>query len=138
MKKDGFTLIEILVVVILLGILITFTSVSVIKIRKNTLNDLYKNKIKYIETSASEWGSDNLNLLNNNSCHYINVGFLITNGYAVGDNDNKTELLNPLDNNSLNEKCICLKYTNIYDGEDISTVNYQVVAQYSDSTCSEE
>lgn len=139
MSKKGFTLTEMLAVIVLLGILMTFTVVSVAKIRENSINNLYNDKIIYVETASKEWGNDNLNGLSE-GCTYVSVNALITWGYISGDNDDKSALLDPRNNGlNLNNNCVCVKYTNIYkDNENISTNRYEVTSEYTGSTCGGE
>ena len=41
---------------------------------------------------------------------FIKVGTLIEENYLVGDNDKKTNLINPVNKSSLNEVLVCVKY----------------------------
>lgn len=138
MNKLGFTLVEMLAVIILLGILITFTVVSIVEIRKDSIENLYNNKITYIETGAKEWGNDNLNLLSSN-CTYVEVSDLITVGYIAGDSENKLNLIDPrTEGATLNNECVCVKYVNVYENEDVTVPRFQVTAEYSGTTCEGE
>ncbi len=140
--KKGFTLIELVAVIALLGIIITLTSISVIKFKKNSEKKLCQEKEKYIITSAIKYGEEHLNSLNNsNDSHYkkcpfdnkygynITVGELIQLGYIVGDN-NKTpsRLLIPGKpdgyDTSFNNKNVCIRYENIYNEIDPENGSY--------------
>jgi len=63
MKKRGFTLIELIAVIILLGIL----GLIVVPIVTNVINDdkesLYQAQVKKIEAEAEKWGYENLDML---------------------------------------------------------------------------
>lgn len=63
MKDKGFTLVELLAVVIILALLALLTSTSVTKIVKNSKKELSDTQIKLIESAAKTWGADNLNIL---------------------------------------------------------------------------
>ena len=149
--KKGFSLIEILAVIVLLGIIITLASISVTAFRKNSEESLKNQKIKYIETGALRWGEDNLNSLNDGVV--IQVNDLITSGYITGDNEEKDELLMPGEADTFNSKYVCVKYENVYGsniGEESymdaygsvyyysekynGITNYQVTAKYMGTT----
>ncbi len=137
--KKGFTLIEILITITLIGALLALTVISIMKIRANMLEKLYENKIVYIEEGAKEWGNDNLNLLNENTCKCIRVSFLIEEGYITGDKNNRNSLENPLDNTQLDNNYICVKYiSEIISYESSGVFNAGVNTAYKGSTCSEE
>lgn len=147
--KKGFSLIELLAVIILLGIIITLASLAVTTYKKNSEDSLKEQKIKYIETGALRWGEDHLNNLSS-SCSYVNVGTLINDAYITGDNENKDKLLIPgtaESEGTFNTKCVCVKYENTFAGKNLSgekdqygsgykgTTNYQVTASYGQGAC---
>ena len=140
--KKGFSLIELIAVIALLGILITIASISVTSLKKNSEEKLLNEKIKYIETGALKWGEDNLNVLSS-SCNYVNVYTFIAGGYITGDEDDNSKLKIPGTNEYFNEKCVCVKYENIYSNKDLSdyassyhgNTNYQVTATYGEGKC---
>lgn len=59
MKKKGFTLTEVLVVIIIIGVLLTIAIPSVIIIRRNINRRLFETKKDTIITAASIYGKDN-------------------------------------------------------------------------------
>ena len=144
--KKGFSLIELLAVIILLGVIITLASIAVTTFRKNSEDSLKEQKIKYIETGALRWGEDHLNSLNS-SCNYVHVSELISGGYITGDDEAKENLLIPGTSGSYNSKCVCIKYENTFAGKTLSDVtdqngssykggtNYQVTASYGEGAC---
>ncbi len=118
MKKDGFTLVELLIVVAILAILVIIIMPNITNIRDDVLEKDYKTKVSNIETAAKDWAYDNLNLLpttldSSNKytiCTYITVNELIVKGYIVGDKNNKTILENPITNESMNSLKVCVRY----------------------------
>lgn len=139
MDKKGFTLAEILIVIILLGILITFTVTSIIKVRERSIQSLYNNKITYIESGAKEWGNDNLNKMtsednegNKYSCQLVED--LIDEGYLTGDNSDKSLLLNPKDNSNFNSSEVCIKYVHT---ESNGIHSYKIAAEYNGNCCNQ-
>ena len=59
MKKNGFTLIELIVVIMLIGLLMVITVPNIIKVSKNTKEAAYKTKIDIIESAARDFGESN-------------------------------------------------------------------------------
>lgn len=106
--KNGFTLIELLAVVVILGILLIFVGPNIINFSNKSKQNLYEQKVKKIKSAAKEWGYDNIDKLPKN----LTVGRLITEGYMRGDDDEKTNLLNPTNNESMNDCIINVTYPN--------------------------
>lgn len=94
MKKRGFTLVELLGVIIILAI-ITLLAVSGFGIlSKNIKEQSYENVVSYIETKASEYANDTGNLL-------TNVDNLVKLGYIEAD-DEEGNVKSPIDGTILN------------------------------------
>lgn len=138
--KKGFTLIELIAVIALLGILVTLTSISVVRLKKSTEEKLLNQKIEYVKTGAIKWGEDHLNLLSPDTCTYIDISSLINNNYINGDSDDNSKLLIP-GTNEFFQGNVCVRYKDIHS--DISNMsgyasnygyndyaNYQVTAEY--------
>lgn len=87
MKKNGYTITEMLVVIIVLGIftigLIGFTSYAY----KDKSSDYYEEKVLLIEKQAAIYGAT-LNNLKEEGNLIITVKDLVDNGYYVADKDN--------------------------------------------------
>ena len=134
--KRGFTLIELLITIVLIGGLLALTAISIIKIKDDISDNLYDEKIEYIVAGAKEWGNDNLNSLNASSCTCVSVDSLISSGYLVGDDASRSNLDNPLETESLNNKYVCLKYVPSSVLVSTSTVyDFGVTAEYKGETC---
>lgn len=58
MKKNGFTLVELLAVIALLGMLIAIAIPAYSKLSTKTKNNLYKEKVESIETAAVLYAKD--------------------------------------------------------------------------------
>ena len=98
MNKKGFTLVELLAVIIILSLLAVLASTSVTKVIKNSKSDLYDAQLNLIKSAAEAWGSDNINKLPNaGECKYITLSTL--KGYGLIDN----EIKNPKTNKKFNE-----------------------------------
>lgn len=136
--KRGFTLIEMLITIVLIGVVLTLTTVSIVKIRNDMTNRLYDNKVGYIEAGAIDWGKDNLNSLNSTNCKCVSVDELISLGYITGDENKQSTLSNPLLGGNLNNKYVCVKYVETSATYNSSNVfNSDVTAEYKETTCLE-
>ena len=144
--KKGFSLVELIAVIALLGVIITLAAISVTAFKRNSEEGLKTQKISYIETGALRWGEAHLNELNSTTCYYALVEDLISAGYITGDNDDKSKLLIPgivETTETFNTKCVCVKYEDTFAGKNISgyassyhgTTNYQVTAAYGEGAC---
>ena len=74
MNKKGFTLVEMLAVIVVLSLVIGFSVMSVTKIRNNEAQKLLENKICDLEGSAILYGQENPNDLAT-SCEYENTEY---------------------------------------------------------------
>ncbi len=108
-NKKGFTLVELLAVIVLLGVLVAIAVPSVLGISKKIKENMYEAKVKTIEVAAEAWADDN-----KNSCKTLkdhNIGFLISEGYLKAD-DKEGNIKNPVDNSEMKGKQIS-DYINI-------------------------
>ena len=60
MKKKGFTLVELLAVIAILGILALLVTPAVMAIRKSILTSTLKSKINTIDNAAADYGQDRI------------------------------------------------------------------------------
>lgn len=113
-KNKGFSLVELLAVIVILGIILSVSAVAVGKIRNAQEEENYKNALSTILTGAKSYVSDYPNVFNNMcdspqndiiGCYnknekkiYISVNKLIEEGYASIDKSNS--LFSSLINNS--------------------------------------
>lgn len=73
-NKNGFTLVELLAVIVILSLLALLTSTAVTKLVKDSKEDLYQTQIELIKASAEAWGADNIyKLPSEGKCAYITV-----------------------------------------------------------------
>ena len=93
-NKKGFTLVELLSVIVLLGIIVTIGIFSVSSIRKTILDRQYKNIKTEIELAAEKYYADTENT-------QVYVDTLIKEGYLKADNKSMI-ITDPRDKTSLN------------------------------------
>ncbi len=148
MQKNGFTFIEIIAVIVMLAILSLILIPSLIDVKNTILKSAYDNKIILINNAAKDYGNDFLNYVPsfsseeynftdttdttrcNEQCLCVSIDDLIKNGYIKGDSDDKTQIINPIDNESLNSLGVCIRYdTNILSTRKI--ISY--VTEYDDN-----
>ena len=89
MNKKGFTLVEILAVLVIIAVVSLIGTVSITGVRRKMDENLFKNKLGEIISAASKWGEDNKSELETEP--EKTVGFLITNGYLETE-----EAINPV------------------------------------------
>ena len=92
-RAKGFTITELLAVIVIMGILITIASASYNGISKNLKERTYNNKIDLIKSKAIEYATDY-----GVEATTISVAKLITEGYIEQENDTEAneKLNNPL------------------------------------------
>lgn len=121
MNKKGFTLVEILCVIVLLALITVMATAGIMSMSKNSKENLYCAKIEIIETMASEYAvkyekelNNSIDLYNGYKSLKIKVNDLVVNGKLEPDKDQN--VLSPLDNSVMNdvEIIIYLKNNNIY------------------------
>ena len=102
-KKNGFTLVELLAVIVILGVVMLIGTVSLTSIKRRMERNMFEEKLATIINSARTYGADYN--LNNNNGTYVTVGDLIDNNYLETDetcNDNKC-IAHYYDKASMNE-----------------------------------
>ena len=113
MNKKGFTLVEVLAVVVILSIILSMATFGVMNIRRNSLQKLVDTKISNLESSAIIYGQENQNELTETCnidevdydfCKLVNVKDLIENEYYTtneANSENKKDLINNVTNKSM-------------------------------------
>ena len=136
-NKNGYTLIELLASIAILAILVLFTAPALVKIKENALENSLRSKINLIENAAKEYGNNNLMSIPSNivvtgndvnkcingnysaavtevnckkDCLIVVVRTLIEQGYLIGDDENKTKIVNPITNKSMNNELVCVRF----------------------------
>lgn len=127
MNKKGFTLVEVLAVIVLLGLLVGIAVPNILRSQTKAKEKTLSTKVKNIERAAVLWGQDNkADVLDGNSCtgtfktssncekaKELFVKDLIPNYIKADDG---TNIKNPVSNKSMNDCKITVytKYGKIY------------------------
>ena len=109
MNRRGFTLVELLSVLVLIGLLLGLAIPGINKISSNMKKKSYSKKVSLVLSAAELWGQDNKTLLQDDicsinekkmSCKMVTISSLIENNYLDSDK-NSGEYINPVDNSDM-------------------------------------
>ena len=120
MNKKGFTLVELLSVIVLIGLLLGIGVPGVMRISKKMKERSFNTKKEQIEQAATLWGQDNRTRLSKSTCtvledsgekdypcYKISIKELIEEDYLDSENNNGTiEYKNPIDNKDIKGMCV--------------------------------
>lgn len=127
-SKKGFTLVEVLAVICILGALVAIAVPSVIFVSNKLKTKMYCTKLETIESSAKLYGQDNASQLvtpctvrgvQYQKCITKTIGSLIP-LYVESDKGNENIALDPRDKTSINEKNVYIYEKN--NGRIYSTI----------------
>ena len=124
MKKNGFTLVEMLAVLVILALLVALAIPSYLLILKDVKKDNYTSKIKEIETAANKIGENIKDEIKErgDACYRITVADLIEMGELISESQKDNVIYNPVDNTPLlGEVRIC------YDSNDFDIKSYYTI-----------
>ncbi|MBE6154543.1 MAG: prepilin-type N-terminal cleavage/methylation domain-containing protein [Firmicutes bacterium] len=117
MNKKGFTLTELLSVIVILALISLMASTGIIKLANNSKENMYCAKIKLIETEAEEYAIKYERELNESDKLYngyksltFKINDLVENGTIEADKDNN--IINPIDNSIMNDTEIIIYLKN--------------------------
>ena len=92
-KRKGFTLVELLAAIAILGVIIGISTAVFIKIKNDSLEKEYKNVVSYLENAASKYARET-------GYTTVSVEDLIKEGYVMPDDE--TDIYDPRTNESMN------------------------------------
>lgn len=122
MKKRGFTLTEILGVIVILGLIALIVFPNVSKSIRNSKKKLYDQQVELIENNARRWGVEHSNLLPSSGAYYLELSELVSGGYVT-----QKEIKDPRDETIMNG-CVIIGYDTEYS---------QYEYTYVETTCAE-
>lgn len=123
MNRNGFTLVELLGVLIIISLLIVLSIPAYASIYTNVRRENYNSKIKEITNAALKYGSNFKDEIKNSEgrCITTNVDFLIKKGELLSEEDIKNVIYNPTNGEELSGDIkIC------YSLQDFDLVAYYV------------
>lgn len=115
LKKNGFTLVELLAVIVILALLLTIAVPSVIQISNRIKKNMYCSKIEDLESAAKLYGNDYIDELDTGFKNIIVSDLVENNLFKKEDNkceynDSKPCVKNPRDGSSMdNDKIVITK-----------------------------
>ncbi len=122
MNKKGFTLVELLAVIVILALLALVANSSVTNVVRNSKSDLYNAQLELIESAAKTWGAENLDKLpEDGKCSYITLKNLKKYGLLEGD------VVNPKTNKNFSDN-MYIKITSKVNSEGFLKTDYEVDA----------
>lgn len=110
MKKKGFTLIELIAVIILLAVIALIVYPSVVGFAKNAKEKAYEQQIATFISSAKRYTTEYNEVLDSTPVK-ITIDELIKKGYIKKTKDGK--IYSPIDNTEMNG-CIVIDYSDEY------------------------
>ena len=118
--NNGFTLVELLAVIIILSLLALIASTAVTKLVADTKSDLSDTQMTLIKSAAESWGAENLTLLPSaGECKYLTLGEL----KEAGLMDSK--IIDPKTNEELSDD-FKVKITGTLNKHDKLIIDYEV------------
>lgn len=112
--KKGFTLIEVLAVLVILAVIGMITVPAVTRIITESKQKSYDSQVELIIENAKRWATDNNYLLpDDDSVYKLPVKRLIDEEYLTNIKDGK--LKNPLDSSKSMDGCVYINYNEEYN-----------------------
>ena len=117
MKKNGFTLVELLASITILAIIASIATYTIVKFSDSIKGKNKENIIKRIEVAASKYAYET-------GSTAVLVDDLIKSGYLTGDN-NSDDILDPVSNVRMNCYAVAMeKNNNYYTAKFVDSKNY--------------
>lgn len=103
MKQKGFTLIELIAVIVILALIALVVFPAINGVLKDSRENAYDSQISIIEKAAKEYYLENYKELpEENGCTYVSIETLISKGYISDEElDEKSQIIDPKTNEPL-------------------------------------
>lgn len=126
MKKNGFTLVEVLAVLIILALLIAISIPAYMFILRDVKRDNYRSKITEIETAANKYGEKIKDEIKSagNSCYHMSIADLIHMGELISESDKEDVMYNTTDNKPMLGDILICYSTSDFDIHSYYTVEF--------------
>ena len=130
MNRKGFTLVELLATITILGIIVTIGGVSISGIIKNTKKKEYEQLVSSIKNAAEVYYQEKTYSEGGSGYYRLTLGDLLNGGYVSGNSekDGKKTLINPKEKDTP-EITDC--YIRV---EQIQVGNKTIISVYRDDT----
>lgn len=113
MKRNGFTLVEILATIAIIAVLASISIITYISVKKKSLEASLESKMEIANLSATRYGEANKNeIWESKKCRYVKIKELIEENYLLSDSKDKVEFINPVDNTDMSDKVYEICYNN--------------------------
>ena len=137
MKRNGFTIIEMLAVLCIIGLLIILGVPGYMTVYVSIRRSNYHSKIKEVEVAAAKYGSAQKDTIkayydshDTNKCKEIDIGFLIKQGYLASENPAQEYIKNPTTGGNMDGMIfLCYDYEK-YDVTAIYAVEFENTGSY--------
>lgn len=110
MKNKGFTLVELLAVIIVLSIIGLIAIPTVTSIINNSKENAKKVQIEEIIRSAKSWAANNISQLSEDNTYYLRVQTLIDEGYIAAN-----DIKDPTNSSKTLNECVSIVYSTKYN-----------------------
>lgn len=129
--KKGFTLVELLAVIVILSVVSMLIFPNVVKIMKQSKENLYQAQLRDIESVAKNFSMEHPELLDSN---HINPTYITLNALKLAGYLELEEIYNPKDGNEMNG-CVKIEYNDStnqyhYNYEEIDCGNDETLKGY--------
>ncbi|MBR1748331.1 MAG: prepilin-type N-terminal cleavage/methylation domain-containing protein [Bacilli bacterium] len=115
-NKKGFTLVELLAVIVILGLIAVIAIPNSMKVSDEVKKNLYCEKVDLLLTDAKRFGNDHLGVLRkagDQNCYIpVTVNTLISKGVIKKEQDTAPFITNPYDGSAMDGKTIGIYYYN--------------------------
>lgn len=113
--NKGFTLVELLAVVVILGVIGLITIPTVDKVIENSKERARTAQIEELKKAAKSWSAENLDMISEDRAAYVSVATLLEKGYIDAE-----EVKDPTTKSEIFTGCIEIKYS-----KDVSNYVYE-------------